>query len=74
MSDTCPATSETGPAYPSTEDISAWAGWIVCAGVMLVLVGFFHIVEGLDRPLNASTAMLFWTTQLLLTATWQVTA
>jgi hypothetical protein len=47
MSDISGATSGTGPAYPSTEKISGWAGWVVFAGLMMVLVGFFHIVEGL---------------------------
>jgi hypothetical protein len=47
MSDTSRASSETGPAYPTREGISGWAGWVVFAGMMLVLLGFFHIVEGL---------------------------
>jgi hypothetical protein len=45
MSESSRATSETGPAYRG--DISGWAGWVVFAGMMLVLLGFFHIVEGL---------------------------
>jgi hypothetical protein len=47
MSDTSRATSGTGSAYSYTEEVSGWAGWVVFAGVMMVLLGFFHIVQGL---------------------------
>jgi uncharacterized membrane protein len=33
-----------GDARPAAH---GWAGWVVFAGVMLILVGFFHAIEGL---------------------------
>jgi hypothetical protein len=37
----------TGTGVPSREQMSAWAGWVVFAGVMLITLGAFQIVEGL---------------------------
>jgi len=37
--------AETGAPYGDTQ--SAWAGWVVFAGVMLIMVGSFQIIEGL---------------------------
>jgi hypothetical protein len=44
-------TSEGGATVPSqyTEEpeISGWVGWIVFAGTMMMLLGIFHMFEGL---------------------------
>ncbi|MGY1745461.1 DUF7144 family membrane protein [Blastococcus sp. SYSU D00695] len=37
--------AQTRARYP--EPMSAWAGWVVFGGVMLVLLGAFQIIEGL---------------------------
>ncbi|GAB3309025.1 membrane protein [Geodermatophilus aquaeductus] len=37
--------TETG--VPNREPMSGWAGWVVFAGVMLITLGAFQIVEGL---------------------------
>lgn len=34
--------------------VSGWANWVVFAGVMLVLVGFFHAIEGFVALLHDS--------------------
>jgi hypothetical protein len=52
MTDTSHPRSSTAPAavYESTGGAPAatgWAGWVVFAGVMLVMLGLFHIIEGL---------------------------
>jgi hypothetical protein len=44
MTDTSHRTS-TDPAYGGTS--TAWAGWVVFGGVMLMMLGAFQIVEGL---------------------------
>src|SRR5689334_14609574 len=43
MTDTSQRRSETGYAPEPT----AWAGWVVFAGVMLMMLGAFQIIEGL---------------------------
>jgi uncharacterized membrane protein len=46
MTDTSRGTSRgTQAAYE--QDRTAWAGWVVFAGVMLVMLGAFQIIEGL---------------------------
>ena len=52
MTDTSHRRSSTAPAteYEPTGGAPAatgWAGWVVFAGVMLVMLGLFHIIEGL---------------------------
>ena len=37
--------AETGAPYGDTQ--SAWAGWVVFAGVMLIMLGTFQIIQGL---------------------------
>src|SRR4051794_5794276 len=37
--------TETGTQY--AEPTSAWAGWVVFGGVMLIMMGSFQIIEGL---------------------------
>ena len=34
------------------EDPSGWAGWVVFGGVMLILVGIFHVIQGLVALIN----------------------
>ncbi|GAA3388330.1 DUF7144 family membrane protein [Cryptosporangium minutisporangium] len=50
MSDTeAPAVAPTGPAshtQPRAE-MTGWAGWVIFAGVLLILIGAFHACEGL---------------------------
>ena len=43
MTDTSERRSETGYAPEPT----AWAGWVVFAGVMLMMLGSFQVIEGL---------------------------
>jgi hypothetical protein len=35
------------PSYGTQEAPSAWTGWIIFAGVMLIMVGAFQIIEAL---------------------------
>ncbi|MGY1742975.1 MULTISPECIES: DUF7144 family membrane protein [unclassified Blastococcus] len=37
----------TESSAPYAEPVSAWAGWVVFGGVMMVLLGAFQIIEGL---------------------------
>src|SRR3954469_12163702 len=37
--------TETGTKY--AEPTTAWAGWVVFGGVMLIMLGAFQIIEGL---------------------------
>ena len=39
--------SSTETGVPYREPMSGWAGWVVFAGVMLITLGAFQIVEGL---------------------------
>ena len=34
----------TAEAYPGT---TGWTGWVVFAGIMMVLLGMFHLIDGL---------------------------
>lgn len=34
------------PSYPSRTDPTGWVGWIVFAGVMMVMIGVLHAIEG----------------------------
>lgn len=34
------------------EDPSGWAGWVVFGGVMLILLGIFHVVQGVVALVN----------------------
>jgi hypothetical protein len=34
------------------EDPSGWAGWVVFGGVMLILIGIFHVVQGIVALVN----------------------
>jgi hypothetical protein len=41
-------TSQRRPEAPAYDDgPTAWAGWVVFGGVMLVLLGAFHLVQGI---------------------------
>lgn len=35
------------PMWADTRGQTAWVGWVVFAGMMLVLVGSFHVIQGL---------------------------
>ena len=37
---------------PVHEDPSGWAGWVVFGGVMLILLGIFHVVQGVVALVN----------------------
>jgi hypothetical protein len=43
-----------GSAYPerSHEHTSAWLGWIGFAGTMMILLGAFHVIQGLVAIFN----------------------
>lgn len=48
MADTTPRPASSPDAMVSTRsDVSGWAGWVVFAGVMLILMGAFQVIEGL---------------------------
>jgi hypothetical protein len=51
MTDTSPTRSGSvsSPSYGTTgaSDVSGWAGWVVFAGIMLIMLGAFQLIEGL---------------------------
>jgi hypothetical protein len=38
--------AEYAPMSADTRDQTAWVGWIVFAGMMMMLVGSFHVIQG----------------------------
>ena len=46
--------AESSPAAsrPVSRGASAWVGWIAFAGLMLIMLGSFHIVQGLVAIFN----------------------
>jgi hypothetical protein len=46
VTDTPTAAPNSAPPY-TTQERTGWAGWVVFAGVMLVLVGAFQAIDGL---------------------------
>jgi hypothetical protein len=42
-------TTEPAPSYPTTDtqNVSGWTGWVVFAGIMLIMLGAFQVIEGL---------------------------
>ncbi|HEY2195690.1 MAG TPA: hypothetical protein VGH76_25770, partial [Actinomycetospora sp.] len=59
MTSTGPATfsggqsryEESPPSYSGTDD---WSGWISFAGIMMILLGSFQVIEGLVALLHSS--------------------
>jgi hypothetical protein len=50
MTDTSHTRTTTGssPSYTtSANDVSGWAGWVVFAGIMMIMLGAFQAIEGL---------------------------
>ena len=51
MTETSPTRSGpvSSPSYATTgsDDVSGWAGWVVFAGIMLIMLGAFQVIEGL---------------------------
>ena len=51
MTETSPTRS--GPVSPpnsatsGSNDLSGWTGWVVFAGIMLIMLGAFQAIEGL---------------------------
>ena len=45
-------TSQRRPEAPAYDTPSGWAAWVVFGGVMLILVGTFHVVQGLVALVN----------------------
>jgi hypothetical protein len=39
--------SSTHESVPMATGMSGWVGWIVFAGIMMVMLGTFHIIDGL---------------------------
>ena len=39
----------TKPAYPA---VSAWVGWVAFAGIIMIMLGIFHVVQGLVALFN----------------------
>jgi hypothetical protein len=50
MTDTSRSRTEpvTSSSYPhsSGADVSGWAGWVVFAGIMMIMLGVFQLIEG----------------------------
>jgi hypothetical protein len=45
-----PTTGSASTGHPATRaagEISGWVGWVVFAGLMLILLGFFQVIQGL---------------------------
>jgi hypothetical protein len=42
-----PTTGSVAPTTGSTDATTGWVGWIVFAGVMMLILGIFHAIEGL---------------------------
>ena len=42
-----------GGAAPARREPTAWVGWIVFAAIMMVLLGMFHVVQGLVALFNS---------------------
>lgn len=40
------------PQYAEHTRASGWAGWVVFAGIMMVLLGSFHVIDGLIALFN----------------------
>lgn len=41
-------TTDSSPGYAtSANDVSGWTGWVVFAGIMLIMLGAFQAIEGL---------------------------
>jgi hypothetical protein len=51
MTDTSPSRTEpvTSSSYPPDGGavVSGWAGWVVFAGIMMIMLGAFQVIEGL---------------------------
>jgi hypothetical protein len=51
MTDTSHSRTEpvTSSSYPPSNgaDVSGWAGWVVFAGIMMIMLGAFQVIEGL---------------------------
>ena len=47
MTETPAAQSSTAAAPMSTQERSGWVGWLVFAGLMLMMVGAFQAIDGL---------------------------
>jgi len=41
--------AETASTYPRTDErgMSAWVGWIAFASMMMMMLGIFHVIEGI---------------------------
>ena len=50
---TAQAQPEGGAAPSARREPTAWVGWIVFAAIMMVLLGMFHVVQGLVALLNS---------------------
>ena len=40
-------TGATTESYAADTEVSGWTGWIVFAGVMMLMMGAFHVIQGL---------------------------
>jgi hypothetical protein len=46
-------TTHSSPSYSmSTNDVSGWTGWVIFAGIMLIMVGAFQAIQGLVGLFN----------------------
>jgi len=59
--------SSTTASGPVTQPASGWVGWVYFAGIMLLLLGGFQIIEGLTALFNR-TYLLVSSNGLLVTA------
>src|SRR4051812_47555607 len=62
---------ETGSTMSSVDDerLSAWVGWIAFAGTMLMMLGVFHVIEGLVA-LTKSSYFLVHSSGLVVNASY----
>ena len=52
MTDTASTAGVGSSARRSVPEPTGWVGWIVFAGTMMVMVGVFHVIEGLIALFN----------------------
>lgn len=38
---------------PAETEMTGWTGWVVFAGVMMVVLGFFHVIQGITALVNS---------------------
>ena len=47
MADTRSARRGVQPSHSGSTTVTGWVGWVFFAGVMMILIGIFHVIDGL---------------------------